>query len=490
LIGRGVRRGSASGRKSGRIAASVAVSTSFTDAGATPQLVGPPDSNYDHANFSWRRELQPEAGATVFTGTTIGNGTLGMAADEFAGKAVRITRGTGATQERAVTGNDATTLTVALPWTVTPDTTSYFVVADSAWNFGAVGATSPVQMQVPNWGGQTVEISGRSANVLNQESQYELNPLTRWQIGSGGAGGDTGFPPLPDFVLTPAGQGTIDLTGITFPTLVNTLTIAAGSLTLFYYDELNGPSTVSLAAGIVATDTTVTLNAVSAAQPDDFIQIDAEICQVQSLQSGGLQLTITRGAHGSAAATHAAGAIVYLLERTTVIPAFVGAFFSSPASANYSYSVFLPDVRVAAAEFYVSNMYGSSPVMHVPYSATADGGLRTLSGGQIALQVDGYLAVQTDATPPFVMDEAHVPRDIVATLREAPAGGAVTLLVRQNSSAYSMLTIADGATASNTVNGLGLPPFGAGAQIHLDVVNVPGAANTLPGRDLTVTIRL
>ncbi len=218
---------------------------------------------------------------------------------------------------------------------------------------------------------------------------------------------------------------------------MNTLTIAAGSLTLFYYDELNGPSTMSLAAGIAATDTTVTLNAVSSAQPDDFIQIEAEIFQVQSLQSGGLQLTITRGAHGSVAAAHAAGAIVYLLERTTVIPAFVGAFFSSPASANYSYSVFLPDVRIAAAEFYVSNMYGTSPVMHVPYSATTDGGLRTLSGGQIALQVDGYLAVQTDATPPFVMDEAHVPRDIFATLREAPSGGAVTLLVRQNSSAYS-----------------------------------------------------
>jgi hypothetical protein len=291
-------------------------------------------------------------------------------------------------------------------------------------------------------------------------------------------------------VLTPAGQGTVNLTGITFPSLANTLTITAGSLTLFYYDELNGPSTISLAAGIAATDTTATLNAVSAAQPDDFIQIDAEIFQVQSLQSGGLQLTITRGAHGSVAAAHGADAIVYLLERTTVIPAFVGAFFSSPASANYSYSVFLPDVRVAAAEFYVSNMYGTSPVMHVPYSATTDGGLRTLSGGQIALQVDGYLAVQTDATPPFVMDEAHVPRDIFATLREAPAGGAVTLLVRQDSSAYSTLTIADGATVSNTVNGLGLPAFGVGAQIHLDVVNVPGAANTLPGRDLTVTIRL
>jgi hypothetical protein len=473
-----------------RIVAGSAVAGAYTDAGATPQLVGPPDSNYDHANFYWRRELQPEAGATVFSGMTVGNGTLGMLADEFKGKSVRITRGTGATQERAVTGNDGTTLTVASAWTLTPDSTSFFVVADSAWNFGAVGASSPVQIQVPNWGGQIVELSGRSANVRDQESRYELNPVTRWQIGSGGAGGDTGFPPLPTFQLNPGGQGTIDLSGIAFPSVVNTLTITAGSLTLFYADELNGPSQVQVAAGINATDGTVTLNAVSSAQLDDFIQIDAEILQIDGLQNGGLQLTVSRGMHQSVAAAHVAGATVNVLQRKTVIAAFVRDFFASPASANYTHSIFLPDGRVAAAEFYVTNMFGTSPVLHIPYSATVDGGLRTLSGGQIALQVDGYLAVRTDATPPFVMDEAHVPRDIFATLREAPVGGAVTLLVRQDSAAYCTLTIAAGATVSNTVNGLGLPALAVNAQVHLDVVNVPGAANTLPGRDLTVTIRL
>jgi hypothetical protein len=106
------------------------------------------------------------------------------------------------------------------------------------------------------------------------------------------------------------------------------------------------------------------------------------------------------------------------------------------------------------------------------------------------LQVDGYLAVQTDATPPFVVDATHVSQDIAATLREAAVGGAVTLLVRQNSTAYCTLTIAAGAVVSNAVDGFGLPPLTVGSQIHLDVVNVSGAANTLPGRDLTVTIRL
>ena len=52
------------------------------------------------------------------------------------------------------------------------------------------------------------------------------------------------------------------------------------------------------------------------------------------------------------------------------------------------------------------------------------------------------------------------------------------------------LTIPDGSTASNTVDGAGLPAFAADSQINLDVQSVPTAANSLPGRDLTVTIRL
>ena len=42
------------------------------------------------------------SGADIVSATTIGNSTLGMLANDFAGAVVRITRGTGATQERAV----------------------------------------------------------------------------------------------------------------------------------------------------------------------------------------------------------------------------------------------------------------------------------------------------------------------------------------------------------------------------------------------------
>ena len=81
------------------IAPNIAVATTYTDTGATPELIGPPDENYDHANFYWREELQPETAANVFSATTIGNSTLGMLANDFVGAVVRITRGTGATRK-------------------------------------------------------------------------------------------------------------------------------------------------------------------------------------------------------------------------------------------------------------------------------------------------------------------------------------------------------------------------------------------------------
>ena len=50
------------------IASNVAVAATYTDSGATAELLGPPDANYDHANFYWRLELQPEVVARYLFG--------------------------------------------------------------------------------------------------------------------------------------------------------------------------------------------------------------------------------------------------------------------------------------------------------------------------------------------------------------------------------------------------------------------------------------
>ncbi len=76
-----------------RIASNVAIAGQFVDSGLTALLQGPPDSNYDHANFYWRLELQPPEQVSIFSATTVGNSTLNMVLNLYNGATVRITAG-------------------------------------------------------------------------------------------------------------------------------------------------------------------------------------------------------------------------------------------------------------------------------------------------------------------------------------------------------------------------------------------------------------
>ena len=96
-----------------------------------------------------------------------------------------------------------------------------------------------------------------------------------------------------------------------------------------------------------------------------------------------------------------------------VIP-FAKGFFGSPASGTILYSSLLPDARVASAELFVTNAKGNSPTSTACFTATEDSGLRTLSGGQYTIQVEGHLAVQTGVAPPLVVQSTHSVRNVVA----------------------------------------------------------------------------
>ena len=272
--------------------------------------------------------------------------------------------------------------------------------------------------------------------------------------------------------------------------MTNTHTILAGTLSLFSWNELNSPTTFSLASGIGLTDASINLSAAGPAVAGDLIQIDGEILEVSATASSGTVYTVARGSHGSTAAAHLAAALVYHLTRNVTIVPFVNGFFGSPASGSYSHSIFLPDVRVGAAEFFVTNSIGAGPVAVGAFGATTDQGLRTLSGGQMSIQVEGYLATQTDAAPPLIVEDSHASRDVYAVVNEAPVGGAVGLQLRVGSTVYCTLTIPDGVATSNVVDGFGLVALAGSSQVSLDVVSVPTATGTLPGRDLTVVIRL
>ena len=116
-----------------------------------------------------------------------------------------------------------------------------------------------------------------------------------------------------------------------------------------------------------------------------------------------------------------------------------------------------------------------------------------MNGGQIAIQVEGYLAIQNEAAPAFVIDDYYPFRDIFAVVGQAPTGAPIQMQLRQDDQVICTLTIPitpAGTTISNVVDGFGQTPLQRGKRLLLDILSVGTSGSTTPGSDLTVTIRL
>jgi len=409
-----------------------------------------------------------------------------MGASNYSGMIVRILSGTGADQEYTIASNTATTLTLTQAWAVEPDATSQFVIAEAAWHFAASGKASPIEFAIPNDTGVTLHIEGRGANVNNLEGTPQLCTLTRWTIGGGGSG-DTAVPPAPTFGLgTPPQSGSVELSGVSFPTFANTSSVIAGTLTLHYFDELGGDPSYALAADMAPTDTVLNLTPGYTPDAGAFIQVEAEVMQVTAVAAGGTQYSVTRAMHGTEAIEHAAPVALYQLASTVIVVPFAPNFFGSPLSGNWSYPVALPNAKIASAELFATNSRGNSPTVSLNFTQSADYGMRTLCGGQYSFQVQGFLAVDSNPAPNVVIEAAHAVADVYAVVKQAPRGGPIVIDITQNGLPYCSLTIPDGTTISNTVDGFGLPLL---AQAQLSMA-ISGVGQSSPGSDLTVILRL
>jgi hypothetical protein len=112
------------------------------------------------------------------------------------------------------------------------------------------------------------------------------------------------------------------------------------------------------------------------------------------------------------------------------------------------------------------------------------------SGGQYSIQVEGPLAIQTNAAPPLVIDATQSAVDVTAYVNAAPTGAPVVLQVMLGTVVWAGLTIPDGALLSNTVAGASLAQLTQGSRLSLNITSVPSFGSPNPGVDLTVTIRL
>ena len=209
--------------------------------------------------------------------------------------------------------------------------------------------------------------------------------------------------------------------------------------------------------------------------------------KVTDVQAGGAQYLVDRGQCQSTAAAHALNTPVFHLRTRTLVVPFERSFFGTTASGAWTHSEWVPDIRLACADFWTTNTFGQSPITTNNYSQLADGGLRTLRGGQFNFQIEGLLAIKNDAVPSVSVQENLSIRDIYAVVKEAPTGADLQLQINQDGVALATVSITDGQTTSLPINGAELPVLQAQSNLTLDILAV---GTTFPGRDLTVTIRV
>ena len=237
------------------------------------------------------------------------------------------------------------------------------------------------------------------------------------------------------------------------------------------------------------TDTSFTVATAVSASIGDLVQIDGEIMVIQQSVANNTTVPVTRGSHATAAAAHAIQAGVYLLEKKIFILAFAQDFFGSPASGSYAFPITIPDVRIAAADLFMTNSRGNSSVAEESFTDTTDLGLRSLLGGQLTIQVEGPLAIQTNAAPPLLV-ETRAPSETFTQWCRTRLRGAGNHasdsewcgLLRTYDRHWGHCIECRRWICARTV---------AGSGNHRAEHYVGGAtANTAPGSDLTVTIRL
>ena len=470
-----------------RIATSVPVANSFKDVGNSAQPAGPPDGNFDHANFYYRFEIAGPFQVTAASRRGLVCSELSATPAAYSGMLVRITEGPGKGQERSITGNKVTELAVTSDWISMPDQNSVFVICESSWRFAGISAVSPVQFSVPYRAKSILQITGRGANVHNQEGTPELCPLTRVPLGYKP---DFGVPVAPSFTIRTPGAGQISLSEIGFSTDDNVASVTSGTLNLHYWNELSAES-ANLKASLDASSTTVALSKPLNLDVSRFILVDVEIMYLLSEDIGQANTyNVVRGQLGSTPSYQDAGKVaIQLLGGKLVVP-FVSNFFQNRASVNLIHSFNMPDVRIVAAEFFVSNGFGSSQTTTKCLVGQDSYGLRTLSGGQFSLQMSGFVADQPNATPPVLIEASHAIRDIRATLGQ-PSSGYDTKI--QNGITVCSLSVPPGETSSELIDGSKTAILNKEAVIATNVYSILSAQTSLPprpGKDLTVTIRL
>ncbi|MBM3758876.1 MAG: hypothetical protein FJW36_01385 [Acidobacteria bacterium] len=475
-----------------RIASGVAIASSIQDIGAVAQPQLPPDSNYSRLRAWYRQSFLVDQTPSAWTEKTITGSALNLVENRWVGKKLLIRSGTGEGQEIEITANTANTITIARSFETMHGGDSKFTIVDTAWTFAAESDTSTITVMLPLIQVSSFEVSLRSVSKDDSELDPLESPWLVWQVGVGSSGNsDTGVPPEPVFGFSLIEEGMISIGGIAFPALENLSSIYVGQLGVLFWDELTAPTATSLGAALLDTGDQVTIDGLASTLPEGTLfQIEEEIFEVNGPPVAGNQYPVIRARYSSSAAAHSAAIPLFVLARREMTIPFAPGYFNTTAGVGFRYNFRLPNVRLSGADLTLWNPVGASPKKEVCYTGVTNFGVRTLSGGQITMNVQGYLAIEASAGNSYQVDRATVVRDVSAYVQEPPVGGDVEVLVRVNGSPYCDLVIEAGFPVATAVSRFNVAPIPAGATISFDILNVPPASAGTPGRDLTVLLQI
>src|SRR5579884_1872655 len=206
---------------------------------------------------------------------------------------------------------------------------------------------------------------------------------------------------------------------------------------------------------------------------------------VNSPSGDSFELAGSSGSGNYVSGGSIAGSRLYRVLDILATAAFRPGFFAQPESGDWRQTVTLPNARIVAVQGYLTNALGNSPTRQYDLLQTTT---RTLLGGQIDLEVEGTLSIESNAAPGFSMPFPAAVWYVSAAVQEAPTGGPIRITVNRNGTMWCRLAVADGQTsAAGAPSGRALGPLARDDGITLDITAV---GTTDPGRRLVVSIRL
>lgn len=322
---------------------------------------------------------------------------------------------------------------------------------------------------------------------------------------------DYAVPPAPVMVFTEDNfphDGTIVLPKITFGSTDNVYGITSVIVVVYYSDELD-PKYSTLTAQVTAETDTLPVNdgtkftvnePAAISNKGDAGGRTAETVLVTAIDAN--VLTVTRAWHGTAASIHGSSMRISALSGKVVQYPFRPGFFinNNAERDRWTDRIVLPAARVTSIHAAATNSFGEGDLAIFnllefdsdPGAYSTQNGLRTNhGGGALTVTQDGVLKDMTYAGPKIQIDEMRALRDVYATVRTAPAGEILEVLIFKNGVQNLALQIESGQTISQYIAGGGFlgEVWNAGDEITYQLRKFGGGTLVNAGSDLAINFR-